>query len=218
MPLVNKPVQFDSTLQILINKIQTSATHSHSDWSSDDLAPLRRVVREHYRNTQRLKCAYCLGPISDKAVDGAPIEHIAPKSLHLQFIFEPRNLCVICPECNFIKLNQETLNQIDDPLKKIKTKRYPRSSKSFKIVHPHLDDYSEHIAKLGHLYIGLSKKGDWTIMACCLNRFSHRFGVSPEIFEDIALARAKMEFHRNNYRGRIANAFTKLTKMFLRTP
>ena len=116
------------------------------NWSDEDLKGIRRAIRSFYRKVQRASCAYCRRPISTVSVNNCHIEHIAPKSKYPNFLFEPRNLCVICADCNEIKRHQETINEILDPLKRAnQRKEYPRSSTAFKIVHPHFDDYDDHI-------------------------------------------------------------------------
>ncbi|MBB3822247.1 5-methylcytosine-specific restriction endonuclease McrA [Xanthomonas arboricola] len=198
MPLVSNAVNFDAPLMQLIKEISNRPGHNHKDWDLAELEGLRRIVREHYRNEQRLTCAYCLDKVSHLAAHGAPVEHIAPKSAHLRFIFEPRNLCVICADCNQIKLNQETLNQLEDPLKRPARKSYPTSSEAFKIVHPHIDEYADHIIKIEYLYVGRTKKGDWTIMACGLNRFFHRFGYCQELLDDATTINEQANFHNSH--------------------
>jgi len=196
MPLIADAFVFSPQSAALVAGIMSRNGYSHHDWSDLELEELRREIREHYRNTQRLRCAYCLEVVATVSASGAPIEHIAPKSLYPQFAFEAKNLCVICPDCNEIKRQQETLNESPDPLRR-KRKRYPSRSDAFKIVHPHFDDYSEHIIKLGRVFVGKSKKGDWTIGACRLNRFFHRFGMCQELLDDVALMGAQQLFHQH---------------------
>ncbi|MBO0356366.1 hypothetical protein J0X19_00275 [Hymenobacter sp. BT186] len=116
------------------------------------------------------------------------VEHIVPKSKHITFIFEPKNLCVVCAECNTIKKEQETLDIIEDTLtlSKGKTrKRYPTVSNAFKIVHPHFDRYQDHIIRLGdYYYVDRTKKGSFTIGACRLNRLLYEFGWQETFHSD----------------------------------
>jgi uncharacterized protein (TIGR02646 family) len=196
MPIVAESIAFDADARALIQETTSREEYSHNDWSLDNLKDLRRVIREHYRNTQRLRCAYCLTPVASVSAVGAPIEHIVPKSLHPRFTFEAANLCVICPDCNEIKRNQETLHDTHDPLAKPNVKRYPNKTAAFKIVHPHLDEYEDHIIKLGRLFVGRTPKGDWTITACRLNRFVHRFGMCQELLDDINLIGQQLQFHQ----------------------
>ncbi len=162
------------------------SSFSYSNWSDDDLAIVRKEIRDFYRNEQKGICSYCRQSVSLVSALNCHVEHIVPKSLHLDFIFTPKNLCVICADCNQIKKEQETLGQIPQTMTKANSrKRYPTSSGAFKIVHPHFDNYEDHILVLNGYYIDKgSKKGNFTIGACNLNRKLGAFGWEPEITND----------------------------------
>lgn len=82
-------------------------------------------------------------------------------------------LCFACNVCNNFKLDEEVL-------KKPHAVAYPTDSKAFMIINPFLDKYSDHIElKEGIIYVGKTKKGQFTIDTCHLYR--------PEL----ALERAK---------------------------
>jgi uncharacterized protein (TIGR02646 family) len=159
---------------------------SYSNWSDECLQEVRKEIRDFYKHHQRGVCSYCKQAISLVSVANCHIEHIVPKSLHSDFIFTPKNLCVICADCNQIKRDQETLGEIPETMTKASSrKRYPTSSSAFKIVHPHFDDYDDHILIINGCYIDKgSKKGNFTIGACNLNRKLAVFGWEPEIVDD----------------------------------
>lgn len=181
-------------MEALISRKESSPDFSHTNWGDDDLLILRQKIRNFYRKEQKLCCVYCDNPISAISPDGAHIEHIVPKSLYKDFIFTPVNLCVICPDCNQCKSNNEVLQ---NPLKRTGIKKYPRSSGAFKIVHPHFDVYSDHIIKAHRIYVDLTPKGHWTIGACKLNRFYHLFGVCDEFLDDTNIIRSNENFHES---------------------
>jgi hypothetical protein len=52
---------------------------------------------------------------------------------------------------------------------------YPKNSSAFRIVHPHFDNYNDHIYNLGMVYLGKTEKGKATIYACDLLRFAQQF-------------------------------------------
>lgn len=188
MPMINNPVTFgpESTMIILAKK--SDPNFKHTNWGDDDLQPLRVEVRTHYKTVQRLKCTYCQEPISLRAAQGATIEHIVPKSQYIEFIFEPKNLCVICPDCNEYKGRNEVMFQ---PVIKGKRRvRYPTASSAFQIFHPHFDDYKTHIIKANRVYVDLTPKGHYTIGICKLNRFFHYFGACDEFINDAELIEA----------------------------
>ncbi|WP_430539382.1 HNH endonuclease [Luteibacter jiangsuensis] len=161
-------------------------------WESEALLHVRRHVREYYREAQRLKCAYCGNQVSSRSAVAAPIEHIVPKSEHPRFMFEPRNLCVVCADCNEYKSNKAT-TQSELVLAK-KRVRYPTKTDAFRVVHPHYDTYEEHIFKSGRIYLPLTPKGSWTIYVCELNRFFIRFGRCDELISDIELVKMQEKF------------------------
>lgn len=183
---INRTIEFTDIQRRLINAKLYDAGFSHKNWSEDDLRDIRKSIRNFYRNEQHGFCSYCKNSVSLSSVFNCHVEHIAPKSKYREFIFEPKNLCVICADCNEIKREQETLGEIPDTVKKGgKRKRYPRTSKAFKIVHPHFDDYEEHIEIFANqFYADKTEKGGYTILYCRLNRRLHKFGWSREIVDN----------------------------------
>lgn len=186
MPIINNKILFSAEeRQFIVDKFN-SPGHTHHNWGDEDLQDIRSKIRNFYRNEQNAMCAYCNSEVSLVSANNAHIEHIVPKSIHPQFMYEPKNLCVICSDCNEIKRNQEVLNEIPDTLRRIAT-RYPRSSGAFKIVHPFFDEYDEHIIKIGKIYIDKTQKGNFTIGACRLNRYIQQFGVDHNYIDDLEL-------------------------------
>ena len=183
---IKQPIEYTEPQKSLIESKLQDAAFTHINWGEDDLIELRKTIREFYRKTQHGFCAYCKNVVSLEAVDNCHIEHIAPKSKYRDFIFEPKNLCVICADCNKIKREQETLGQEPDSLKNgSRRKLYPRSTEAFKMVHPHFDSYEEHIEIFGdYFYVDKTVKGGHTILFCKLNRRLHKFGWRREYTED----------------------------------
>lgn len=186
--------QYTSDLLKLITEKKAQANFSHKSWSDDDLEPLRKNVRNFYRTQQKGKCAYCKQNVSNISALNCHVEHIAPKSLYLDFIFNPKNLCVICADCNQIKREQETLGTIPATIKNSLIKKYPRSSSAFKIVHPHFDTYEQHIIEINGFYLDRSPKGHFTIGACNLNRKLHIFGWEIDSFNESELCSMMSSF------------------------
>ena len=193
MPLINRPVEYSVQSAEIIAEKKASVEFQHERWSDADLEGVRREIRNHYRNEQRLMCAYCRAPVSSRSAAGAPIEHIVSKSSNLNFMFEPRNLCVVCPDCNEYKSKREVL--VEPVTKSKNIYNYPDSSDSFRIVHPHYDDFDDHIMQAHRLYVECSDKGGYTIYVCNLNRFYKKFGRCDEYVEDIALIRKNEQLH-----------------------
>lgn len=197
MARINNLVTFEGGHKKLIES-ELSLEPDHRRWSNNELMDLRIYIRNHYRDEQLGYCAYCRKDVSLTSVMNCHVEHIAPKSLYPQFMFEPKNLCVACADCNEIKREQEILQSCPDTVIKGKERTtYPRSSGAFYIIHPHFDNYDEHILIHNGYYIDLTDKGHFTIGACKLNRRIRRFGhieYAQEATEDLELLQSMSDF------------------------
>lgn len=177
IPDIQIPVAYPPEVAKSIQKLLKDPGFTHENWRDDDLKPYRKLVRDYYRAIQSGLCAFCKQNISLVATGNCHIEHIVPKAKHPQFIFEPKNLCVICSDCNTIKRAKEVHKVDPDVLSNGPViQRYPRSSKAFLIVHPHFDKWDDHIEKFGNLYADRTDKGLFTMGACTLNRRLREFG------------------------------------------
>jgi hypothetical protein len=185
MAEISVAVSFAGEVALQISEVMADADFTHRFWGSDDLAAIRSLIRSHYRGQQNGQCAYCKNPVSLHDAMNCHVEHIAPKSKYPEFIFEPKNLCVICSECNAIKRNQEVLGEEPDTVVNgTRRVRYPRSSNAFLIVHPHFDLWEDHIQVFGKFYVDKTRKGHFTIGACVLNRHLRQFGWEPPLVND----------------------------------
>lgn len=160
--LIQTPYLMTSADSLAIEK----ASNGHpqkEDWEKSTLSDFKRRVRKYYKNQQNQLCAYCRMEVSS-ATSYFHIEHIVPKSVHPEWMYNPLNLCVTCANCNSAKNNKEVLNDKD-------AKILPMDSFGYLIIHPHLDRYFEHIEIVdGLLYKGLTPKGTKTIEICNLTR------------------------------------------------
>lgn len=133
---------------------------------------IRRYIREHYLKQQRHRCAYCM--VFNQSSHGLSwnIDHILPKDQYPQFLFHPLNLILSCKECNSFKTNHVPLINKAQRF----NYKYPREGSIFSIVHPHFDNYGDHIIveKIGNYnaYTYITDKGLETIVVCKLSRFS----------------------------------------------
>lgn len=161
-----RKVEFTNEENEKINRKISEDGFSSESWSSDDLDDIKKKIKEYYLFEQKNICPYCKQKINSNNGRYWDIEHIIPRSTVPNFMFEPLNLCVSCVDCNLAKSNVRVSNS------KAK-QRYPQSSSSFLIIHPHFDDYDDSILviKAGFYYVALGKKGEKTIELCKLNRF-----------------------------------------------
>jgi hypothetical protein len=62
-------------------------------------------------------------------------------------------------------------------------------------VHPHFDNWEDHIQKFGIRYTDITDKGAFTINACRLNRFFHKnLNIPEELVSDDDLIRNMKAF------------------------
>lgn len=195
MPIINSIINYSPNSLSAIEEIKNKPDYDHTSWSDDLLEVVRCEIRDFYRFEQQLNCVYCRGQVSARSAASAPVEHILPKSSYLQFMFEPKNLCVTCGDCNEFKGKREVL--ADEPLKGKALRLYPSDSNRYRLLHPHFDEYEDHITKVGFMYMPNSKKGGHTIYVCNLNRYFEYVGISSEFISDLETLVEKERFHRS---------------------
>lgn len=175
-------LSLDSTDKI--NKKMSREGFNGASWSDDDIASVRKEIKEFYIQEQNYTCVYCKQVFKSKYGRVWDVEHIISRESVCEFMFEPLNLCVACPECNQRKGNGKVTNSTAK-------KNLPVGSEQYSIVHPHFDNYQDHIEaiKPGEFYFSKTKKGECTIALCGLNRFYEYGGYTP------AVAANDMIFH-----------------------
>ncbi|GKV92860.1 HNH endonuclease [Pectobacterium aroidearum] len=213
---INEEFSYVNEQLAVIDSIKAQADFSHLSWSNEEFTPIKSEIREFYRIQQRGLCAFCKNPLSLQAAANCTVEHIIPKSKKIDFMYTPKNLCVICADCNEIKRAQEVVNEEHEVLNNPNIARYPRTSGAFVIVHPHFDDWYEHIHKVGaRIYIDRTMKGINTMKVCKLNRFFHRFGVSDEYINDGELTALMSEYIESNNPIRKASIINRIREFLI---
>jgi len=131
------------------------------DWDSKDLKPIINRIRNFYKKEQNKLCAYCKLPFRDDI----QVEHIVPKAGiygRKEYTFYSKNLVVACKHCN----SKKSTNNDMIPWNK---KQYPVIGSDFKIIHPHFDNYFDHIEIIDKSrYLRKTIKGYKTIERCKL--------------------------------------------------
>ncbi|WP_163390954.1 HNH endonuclease [Enterovibrio norvegicus] len=213
---IKQKIQFNKNQIDFISKIKTSDSFSYKKWGDDELLDLRCYIRNYYRDIQKGECAFCKKDLSIVAVGNAHVEHIVPKSIYPNFMFEPKNLCVICADCNQIKRDQEITKNTPNTLKR-KYIKYPRTSKSFLMVHPHFDKWNDYLEVFNGFYVGKDdhkdRKGSFTIYACGLNRKLSKFGYIKEVYTDNEIMEAARNLIESNSLMEKCNAIETLKKI-----
>lgn len=185
-----------------------------NDEENNDVKTFRSLIRNHYLLDQNLTCFYCRQYIFSRNGLHWQVEHILPKSLFPQFLFEPKNLIVICPDCNREKDNQ---NPHVNGSKARTQKSYPSASGRYKIIHPLFDIYSEHIERVpanhcdypDHYFLKAhTPKGKATAKMCDLSRFYQEFAGYKDM-------KGKQVSSLDNFLEKDLNELTKEQKMEL---
>jgi hypothetical protein len=165
--VISTPISYGSDSTAIVTEFEDGPTKVASRWSDADVESVRREIKQHYIVEQEYLCCYC--GIADPSTHGLDwdVEHIVARRRRPEFMFTPANLAVACRECNVHKGSKETLV---DPACMV----YPTTGDAFLVVHPHFDDWSEHILRDHLTYASFTVKGSWTIKECNLNRFAGR--------------------------------------------
>lgn len=180
--MILNPVVFCEASAALVALYDAEPDKISTYWSDEEVTPVRLEIKAHYIKEQQHLCCYCGLP--DPSTHGLDwdVEHVVSKKHRPEFMFTQVNLGVACKECNGSKRDKETLV---DPL----ATAYPSTSDAFIVVHPHFDEWSDHILRDDLTYASFTDKGKWTIEACRLNRFNERviglrFPLSDSRYED----------------------------------
>lgn len=151
------------------------------DWEKRCLDSFKGRFRRDMLPKQNYRCAYCRQVLHTNEVT-PEIEHIVPKSLKPNWMYEPFNLCLSCKLCN-TKKGHRKKTLVDESVEEL-----PHDAKAYKLIHPHLDKYSENIEFIGDiLYRGISDKGRYTIWLCELNRYEVAAARAMELIKQRAI-------------------------------
>lgn len=163
----------------LVDTKKASVNFNGQSWSDDDLSEVKSNIKQFYILEQIYTCPYCNQEIRSRNGRLWDIEHIIARDSEINFMFEPLNLCVTCPDCNLRKGKKKVTNSQARV-------RLPSNSESYLIIHPHFDTYEEHIEviKAGAFYIAKTPKGEKTIEICGLNRFYEFVGYDETVSTD----------------------------------
>jgi hypothetical protein len=166
--MISRPITYIEPHVLLVEEYLSSEQDADY-WESPDIAEVRSAIKVHYVEEQAYRSCYCGTSIRTSHGRVWDVEHVVSRSTHPHFMFEPENLAAACIDCNTAKSNQ---NVLVNP----RVKKYPRRSGAYLIVHPHFDDYNQHIAvAFERIYIPKTKKGEKTIILCRLTRFAYEY-------------------------------------------
>lgn len=180
--MISNPIVYCETSAALVERYNSKPDKVSTYWRDEEVKLVRKEIKAHYIREQRHLCCYCGIPCPATHGSVWDVEHVVPQSRRPEFMFTPVNLGVACKECNGIKSAKETLV---DP----SARAYPSTSDAFLIVHPHFDEWSDHILRDHLTYASFTDKGKWTIEECRLNRSNEReiglrYPISDSRYED----------------------------------
>ncbi|NYT40770.1 hypothetical protein HZY97_08380 [Sphingomonas sp. R-74633] len=167
-----QPVKYDGAVADIVaayNSIPADQKVA-AYWSTDAAGPVRKAIKDHYIEEQHQRCCYCghhIATNNNAVWDG---EHVISRETKPAFMFEPRNLAVSCKDCNIAKSVKGVLKNKD-------RKTFPSKSTDYIIVHPHFDEYDDHIHWIGPVVYAApsdSRKGSITIEMCDLTRYARQ--------------------------------------------
>ncbi|EYR78483.1 HNH endonuclease [Shinella sp. DD12] len=161
-----RPVQYSRASQAIVDAFEARSGDQQvgSYWGDDEASEVRKEIKDHYISEQKRRCCYCtvLIPTDHNGVwDG---EHVISRHGAARFMFKPENLAISCKDCNGAKREKEVRRN---------TARvsFPDKSEHYLIVHPHFDEYPEHIRWVGNVVYPTSRKGIATVAMCDLHRY-----------------------------------------------
>lgn len=161
------PVQYSAVSQTIVDAFEALPTDQQSGdyWSNDAVAPVRGEIKEHYIEEQKYHCIYCARQIVTDNKSLWDAEHIISRAKAPRFMFKSENLAISCRDCNIAKGEKEIRHNPN-------RKSFPNKSEHYLIIHPHYDNYGNHIRWFGEICAPITEKGQNTQQICNLTRFT----------------------------------------------
>jgi len=127
-----------------VNAIKLAKSEGGKIWKSKHLDPLKRKVKDHYREVQGEQCCYCRKNSIGEFRMVLDIEHVLPqgKSEFKKFMFCLKNLSVACKRCNML-IKKDDISFISE---QADFSNYPFLSTNYKFIHPNVDSYYDHLS------------------------------------------------------------------------
>lgn len=171
--MIGTPYKLDDADIILTSEYEKLPTDQQngSFWINVKINDFKHKAKEFYIKEQKCKCCYCDKEIMSENKRLWDLDHVLCRDKRPSYMFEPENLAISCVPCNLAKSAKDVATGKS-------YKNFPRRSSSYKIIHPHFDNYGEHIRIFsGLIYVPVrgSKKGRATIEICNLSRFADIF-------------------------------------------
>lgn len=127
--------------QDLIN-VQMAIDQGGKIWENEILAQAKRKIKLHHMNVTGQQCCYCRRDTTDEFLMVIDIEHVLPKSIFPELMFELFNLSVSCKRCNMRIKGDKT----DFLLDQQSVQMYLQDGQQYYFIHPNADNYFDHIS------------------------------------------------------------------------
>lgn len=189
--MIHNAVSYDAHHIVFVNafkKLSIDIKKTYWDTKGNkELDEIKKHIKDYYLLAQDYRCPYCHQKITVVHNGAWDTEHIIPKDTHPDFMFDPQNLCISCKDCNGEKSNKNVLTNK-------KAVRLPKKSKNYTIIHPHFDNFEEHIKIIDDTLYFLPKtdKGRKTIEVCGLLRFVYKYSNYENV--DLAIKQGISKF------------------------
>ncbi|MBH0240014.1 HNH endonuclease [Methylobrevis albus] len=167
------PIQYSALSKLIVDAFDAREEIDKDSkyWNDKSVDLVRAEIKDHYIDDQHFKCVYCDREIVTANKSLWDAEHVISREKAARFMFTPRNLAVSCRDCNIAKGQKE--------VRTTTRQQFPDESRHYTIVHPHFDNYADHIRWVGDICVPISDKGETTQFVCRLTRFTAQLlGVS----------------------------------------
>lgn len=124
-----------------VENIELAKEEEGDTWKSGHLNDWKKRIKSHLRDLQGESCCYCRKNIAGEFSLVLDIEHILPKSVYQEYMFETSNLAVACKRCN-MDLKKADISFL---VEGADVTQLPFKSSQFMFIHPNLDIYSNHL-------------------------------------------------------------------------
>lgn len=142
----------------------------HPDSSlKSSLTKVKKEIKDAYFSQQGFMCCYCCLRLAEHK-GSYDLEHVVSKKKFAAFMFVARNLAAVCKTCNTAKSDSDVLSALGIIAA---LSALPRASNGYLVVHPHFDEWGEHLQcdEYGRILVkGGSSKRSVTYEMCKFKR------------------------------------------------
>ncbi|WP_448698136.1 HNH endonuclease [Mucilaginibacter sp. AW1-3] len=146
--------------------IATAVAKGGDVWNDPTLDGIKQKIKDYYLGPDDGRCCYCRERFRAVHRMGVDLEHILPKSIFNDFMFEIFNLNISCKRCNMSIKRNRTDFLVDASTIRLRAQQ----SDQYQFIHPNLDIYRQHMSYVAFAlddqdmvkYTPLKPKGQYT--------------------------------------------------------